>query len=155
MKQRYAVKGLACAIALAAGMSGTAVAVAEEGSAQTVNQASDQSSLATLAKEIFELTNVEREERGIDALKYDSSLGFSAQQWAETMRDNGAAGHADDAGVENVAWFASVPSAEEVLNAWLENLGTRDNLLDPELSKIGIGIAQAEDGSYVVQRFED
>ncbi|MBC3186852.1 CAP domain-containing protein [Corynebacterium sp. zg-331] len=155
MTKSYVAKGLASAIALAAALSGTAVATAEEASAYDAHQSSERVSPSALAERIFDLTNTYRTERGIEALRYDSFLGWNAQQWAEEMRDNGVVGHAADAEMENVAWFAEVPTAEDVLNVWLENPGAREILLDPELHKIGIGVAQAEDGSYVVQRFEE
>lgn len=155
MTKSYVAKGLASAIALAAALSGTAVAGAEEASARDSYQSSEQSPLAYLAQEIFDLTNEHRAEHNIDALRYDSFLGWNAQQWAEEMRDNQIVGHAEGTEVENVAWFTNAPIAEEVLKVWLQNPGARENLLDPELNKIGIGIAQAEDGSYVVQRFEE
>lgn len=153
MKRRYVFKGLACAIALTAGMSGAAVAAAEEASATETTQASGQSAVIALAEEIFELTNAEREEQGLDALRYDTTLGWTAQQWAKEMCGNHEVSHSEDAEVENVAWFGALPSADEVLRVWMENPGAKENVLDPEMRKIGIGIAQAEDGSYVVQRF--
>ncbi|MCH6197413.1 CAP domain-containing protein [Corynebacterium mastitidis] len=153
MTRRYVFKGLACAIALTAGMSGAAVAAAEEASATETTQASGQSAAIALAKEIFELTNAAREDQGLDVLRYDSTLGWTAQQWAEEMCGNSMVGHSEDAEVENVAWFGTLPSADEVLRVWMENPGAKENVLDPEMHKIGIGIAQAEDGSYVVQRF--
>lgn len=153
MTKSYVAKGLASAIALAAALSGTAVAGAEETSAYDSYQSSEKASLSYLAQEIFDLTNEHRAENNVEALRYDSFLGWNAQQWAEEMRDNHVVGHSESAGVENVAWFASAPTAEEVLKVWLENPGARENLLDPDLNTIGI--AQAEDGSYVVQRFEE
>lgn len=155
MTKSYVAKGLASAIALAAALSGTAVAGAEESSTYDSYQSTGQSALASLAQEIFDLTNQHRAEYDVSALRYDSFLGWNAQQWAEELRDNHTVSHSEDAEVENIAWFNSAPTAEEVLDFWLQNPGARENLLDPELNKIGIGIAQAEDGSYVVQRFEE
>lgn len=153
MKRRYVFKGLACAIALTAGMGGAAVVAAEEASVTETTQVSGQSAVIALVEEIFKLTNAEREDQGLDALRYNSTLGWTAQQWAEEMSGTSMVGHSEDVEAENVAWFGTLPSADEVLRVWMKNPVARENVLDPEMSKIGIGIAQAEDGSYVVQRF--
>jgi uncharacterized protein YkwD len=55
---------------------------------------------------------------------------------------------------ENVAMNYNGPSA--MVNQWLESPGHRANLLSNRFSLIGVGVAQASDGSwYGVQVFGD
>jgi len=54
---------------------------------------------------------------------------------------------------ENIARTGS-PSASGVMNAWMGSAGHRANILNPNLTHIGVGVVQGSDGRwYWTQNF--
>ena len=118
-----------------------------------------------------ELLDVDRRQAGVASLEIDPELSAIARRHSEEMRDLGYFGHqsprtglaADrvrDAGYrasmtgENLAKNDSLGEAEASL---LASVGHRANLLSPEFTHVGIGVARAvESGQiqwYVTQLF--
>lgn len=113
--------------------------------------------------EVVERTNAERARHGLRALTVDQRLAAAAQGHSADMVHRGffahespdgrqvwdravAAGYAYRKVAENIA--AGQRTAEEVVRGWMESPGHRANILDRDLTQIGVG--RAEGGSYGV-----
>lgn len=107
-------------------------------------------------------TNAARANAGLAALSESSCLADLAQRHAERLAASQTLQHQDlgsvmsvcgmSAAAENVAMNYSGPS--DMVRQWLNSSGHRANLLSSRYSLIGIGAAQARDGSwYGVQVF--
>jgi len=113
--------------------------------------------------EVVDRTNAERTRRGLRPLTVDTRLAAAAQAHSADMvrraffaheNPDGrqvwdravAAGYAYRKVAENIA--AGQRSAEEVVRGWVESPGHRANILDGDLTQIGVG--RAEGGSYGV-----
>jgi stress response protein SCP2 len=113
--------------------------------------------------EVVAATNAERAAHGLRPLTVDAQLGRAAQQHSDDMVRRGffahespdgaqvwdrarAAGFAYRKVAENIA--AGQRSAAEVVDGWMHSPGHRANILDGELTRIGVG--QALGGSYGV-----
>jgi uncharacterized protein YkwD len=77
--------------------------------------------------------------------RYFEHDGLDGRSFADRMR---AAGYPSP-GAENIAFGQA--SASEVMTAWLESPGHRRNILDCDLTTIGVGYTS--DGSYWTQDF--
>jgi Cysteine-rich secretory protein family/TerD domain len=113
--------------------------------------------------EVVERTNAERARHGLAPLTTDARLAAAAQAHSADMVRRGffahenpdgkqvwdravAAGYAYRKVAENIA--AGQRTAEEVVRGWMESPGHRANILDRDLTQIGVG--RAEGGSYDV-----
>jgi hypothetical protein len=113
--------------------------------------------------EVVERTNAERARHGLAPLTTDARLAAAAQAHSADMVRRGffahenpdgkqvwdravAAGYAYRKVAENIA--AGQRTAEEVVHGWMESPGHRANILDRDLTQIGVG--RAEGGSYDV-----
>jgi uncharacterized protein YkwD len=107
-------------------------------------------------------TNAARANAGLPALSTDSCLTDLAQRHAERLAASQSLRHQDLSTVmsvcgvstagENVAMNYTGPSA--MVGQWMDSSGHRANILDGRFTLIGIGTAQARDGSwYGVQVF--
>jgi len=113
---------------------------------------------------ILDGTNAARADAGLPGLSVSSCLAGMAQRHADRLAAARSLHHQDLGGVmsscglstagENVAMNYNGPAA--MVNQWLESPGHRANLLSNRFSLIGLGVAQASDGSwYGVQVFGD
>jgi len=113
---------------------------------------------------IIDGTNAARADAGLPGLSVSSCLAGMAQQHADRLAAARSLHHQDLGGVmsscgmstagENVAMNYNGPSA--MVDQWLESPGHRANLLSNRFSLLGVGVAQASDGSwYGVQVFGD
>jgi len=113
--------------------------------------------------EVVERTNAERARHGLAPLTTDARLAAAAQAHSADMVRRGffahenpdgkqvwdravAAGYAYRKVAENIA--AGQRTAEQVVRGWMESPGHRANILDRDLTQIGVG--RAEGGSYDV-----
>lgn len=107
----------------------------------------------------FALLNADRRKFHVPPLIWDAKLAEIARDHSADMRDHGFFGHVSPttglhtqrlaqnqyqavASAENVAQNPSVFEAELGL---MHSLGHRRNILDPELTHVGVGVAGAED----------
>lgn len=107
-------------------------------------------------QKIIELVNNERLVEGLSPLRYNSSLGIAARNYAEDMAANKHFGHTRRDGRkffqtifesgyplavcgENLAVGFSTP--EEVFEGWISSLGHRQNILHAKFTEIGVGHA--------------
>lgn len=124
-------------------------------------------SLDDLNSDVVELTNAERTEQGCPELKPDDLLHEAALGHSDDMAERDYFSHqspegvgpgerADSAGYD--AWGAEnialgYPTAEDVMTGWMNSEGHRKNILNCELTEIGVGVADSAKGKYWTQMF--
>ncbi|MFF2997064.1 CAP domain-containing protein [Streptomyces sp. NPDC057950] len=125
--------------------------------------------LARTAHEVVALTNAERAGEGLPPLLADTPLTVAAQAhsddmvarafYSHTSPDGSrpwdraaAAGSARRTIGENIA--CGQRSAAEVVSGWMNSPGHRANILKPDFTRIGVGLAGGGDaGTYWTQLF--
>ena len=135
-----------------------------------------QAFIEKLSALIEQETNVFRKRHDLLPLQKDVSLAQNAREYSYEMltgdffahtNNSGCditcrfnkSGHAVTAWGENLAviHFHTLPSAQEVatyfMNEWQKSAGHRDNLLSPQFTHQGIGIAFDESSVYVTEHF--
>ncbi len=122
--------------------------------------------LSAFEQQVVDLTNKEREKAGLKALKADTELSKVARAKSKDMADNGYFDHNSPTygspfdmmksfGIsyktagENIAQGQKTP--EEVVEAWMNSQGHRENILNPDYTNIGVGYV--ENGNYWTQQF--
>ncbi|GGD16275.1 SafA/ExsA family spore coat assembly protein [Pontibacillus salipaludis] len=117
--------------------------------------------IKSVEQEVIRLTNKERAKQGLPALKSDWQLSRVARYKSRDMRDQGYFAHNSPTygspfemmksfnisyrkAAENIAAGQRTP--QEVVQAWMDSPGHRKNILDKDLTYIGVGYA--EGGSY-------
>lgn len=106
---------------------------------------------------LFEATNQVRAEKGRDTLQRDARLMAAAQQYAELMAAQDEMSHtlkglslvdkAKRVGYdyrklsENIALNTDLDGRFVVYEQWMKSKGHRQNLLAPDVSQIGVGVA--------------
>jgi len=125
--------------------------------------------LASFAREAVRLTNIERANNGLPPLSEDPALTRTAVVRANEIvllfsheRPDGTRCFTafDENGVnygwagENIGMGQTTPA--EVVRAWMDSPGHRENILKEEFSHIGIGVAMDNNGKlYWAQNFTD
>jgi uncharacterized protein YkwD len=116
---------------------------------------------------VLALVNEARVDAGCGALTADPALAAVARAHSADMRDRDYFSHtspeglspfdrAERAGIdysraENIAFGQA--DATAVMEAWLESPGHRANILDCELTKLGVGVAEGPGGPWWTQLF--
>jgi uncharacterized protein YkwD len=116
---------------------------------------------------VLALVNEARVDAGCGALTADPALAAVARAHSADMRDRDFFSHtspeglspfdrAEQAGVdysraENIAFGQA--DATAVMEAWLDSPGHRANILDCELTKLGVGVAEGTGGPWWTQLF--
>ncbi len=115
----------------------------------------------SVEEEVARITNDYRAQNGLPALTFDWQLARVARYKSVDMRDKGYFSHTSPTygspftmiqnfgitytrAAENIAAGQRTP--EEVVQAWMNSPGHRKNILDPNVTRIGVGYAQG--GSY-------
>lgn len=120
-------------------------------------------------QQVLDLVNAERAKRGISALTLDSSLSSVATKKSQDMVDKNFFDHTSptygspfdmmkqfgisyrSAG-ENIAKGQKTP--QEVVAAWMNSEGHRKNILNPNFTNLGVGIAKdSNKTTYWTQMF--
>lgn len=120
----------------------------------------------TMVQQVVQLTNEQRRKNGLSDLKVDIPLTNMAQKKAQDMLDNSYFSHTSptygspfdmmktfgisyrSAG-ENIA--KGQPSAQQVVNDWMNSPGHRANILNSGFTHIGVGHTTSE--GYWTQEF--
>jgi uncharacterized protein YkwD/uncharacterized membrane protein required for colicin V production len=119
---------------------------------------------ASAELQVVQMTNLARTQAGLVPFRVDPKLAPLARQHAAEMLDLGYFGHdsptlgslaerAGRAGVvyqdiaENVAYASTISSAFQAL---LASPPHRQNLLSPNLGRIGVGVARSSQGDFVI-----
>ncbi len=136
---------------------------------QQTQPTADGKTMSEIEREVVDLTNQERAKNGLPNLKASSKLAEVAQAKSDDMLENGYFSHnspnygspfqmMQEFGVsyqtaaENIA--AGQQSAEQVVKDWMNSPGHRRNIMNRELTHIGIGHATGgNQGSYWTQMF--
>lgn len=122
--------------------------------------------LTEIQLQVIKLTNQQREKNGLAPLKSDVQLAQVAQTKSEDMSANKYFSHTSPTygspfdmlkqfgvsyrtAAENIA--AGQRSADEVVNAWMNSPGHRKNILNQDITHIGVG--HAVNGNYWTQMF--
>ena len=122
----------------------------------------------THARRIFDLTNQDRQDHGLFALRWDAALAAAAQAHADRMvREPGlshqyagepelltraaAAGAHFQAIAENIAMG---PNPQSIEQGWMHSTAHRTNILDPRMNAIGIAVVERGGSLYAVEDFE-
>ncbi|HBF8308781.1 TPA: sporulation protein [Clostridioides difficile] len=133
------------------------------------NSGSTSENFSAYQKEVVDLVNIERAKAGLNPLTLDSSISNVATKKSQDMIDNNYFSHNSPTygspfdmlkkfGIsyktagENIAMGQKTP--KEVVNAWMNSEGHRKNIMNPNFSKIGVGVAQKSGSSiYWTQIF--
>jgi uncharacterized protein YkwD len=124
--------------------------------------------LSAQEKKLLELTNAERIRRELKPLQVSPMLGKVASSHAKNMAKQGKLEHVldgktppdrlRDAGyrftamAENVAKMSEKSSMEQLIKMWMESKIHRENILNPKVTEIGLGIVNDGNGQvYYVQ----
>lgn len=122
-------------------------------------------------QQVLDLVNQERTDRGLDPLTLSERLDQAADDYSQTMIDADHFSHTgpngssmrqriEDAGytnwnrlAENIAAGQRTP--EQVVQGWMNSSGHRANILNPDLTHMGLGYAEgnAEYGNRWTQVF--
>lgn len=122
--------------------------------------------LSEFEQQVVELTNVERGKQGLQPLKIDEKLSEVAREKSKDMQSNNYFDHNSptygspfdmmkqfgvtyNAAGENIAQGQRSP--EEVVNAWMNSQGHRENILNSDFTHIGVG--HVSEGNYWTQQF--
>lgn len=127
---------------------------------------------AVVPGEVIALTNVERGKVGDGALAENTLLDRAAQAKADDMALKGYFSHTGPDGKEPWAWISEAgytyryagenlavrfDQSSDVVNAWMASPTHRANIVKPQYTEIGIGVAQGSfEGSpatFIVQYF--
>jgi hypothetical protein len=119
------------------------------------------------AQEIFSLTNQDRQDHGLPALRWDTALSLAAMSHADRMVRERSLSHrypgeaelverAAAAGVhfraiaENIAMG---PNPEGIEHQWMNSIPHRSNILDPKMDAIGVAVEERGGYLYAVEDF--
>lgn len=126
-------------------------------------------SIKALENEVIQLVNAERAKRGLPALTANWEVGRVARYKSQDMINKGYFSHNSptygtpfnmmenfgikfSAAGENIAYGQRTP--QEVMNAWMNSPGHRNNILSTSYTQIGVGLAKTSSGvCYWTQMF--
>ncbi len=134
--------------------------------------------LETVRAEIHRLTNVERNRAGVAALSSDNALARVAESHSKDMLKRDYFSHTSPEGCnmacrldkvdynywawgENIAWrkSSSQPDAKALakhfVDSWMASSGHRKNMLSPNFTHEGIGLAREGNLVYATASFAD
>ena len=116
----------------------------------------DRLQLSTAEKRLLELTNSERKKKELPPVRPSALLFQVARAHARNMAKQGKMAHVLDgknpidrlraAGYkyrtfgENIAWDSDKSSPESVMKMWMESKIHRDNILNPDVTEMGLGV---------------
>ena len=138
--------------------------------------------IAHVEASVAQLTNFERTSRGLPPLRYDPAVADIARAHSDNMLEQDKLSHTldgmgpnDRARVngydclrslgggryerglaENVSYldgYGSGSAAKEMVANWMSSPGHRRNILDPDATRIGVGVANAGGTWYATQNF--
>ncbi|RHW41738.1 SCP-like extracellular protein [Neobacillus notoginsengisoli] len=137
-----------------------------QGQAPTQQQQKPTAGIDKFEQQVIDLTNVQRQQNGLPPLKADTKLSGVAEKKSIDMQQKNYFSHTSptygspfdmmrDFGVtyrsagENIAMGQRTP--QEVVQAWMNSEGHRQNILNRDFTHIGVGFEQG--GYYWTQMF--
>lgn len=118
--------------------------------AEPVETSGDYVFRSDMEKEIFRLTNEIRVSSGLNALKWDTTLHNSARSHTKYMFVNNIFKHTTKYRVaENIILLASPQkvetyTAQYLVDKWMASEGHRANILNPNLTIMGVGVIRGD-----------
>jgi hypothetical protein len=120
------------------------------------------------ARQIFDLTNQDRQAHGLLTLRWDAALAAAAQAHADRMTRESALSHQYPGEPELMARAASAgarfqaiaeniamgPSPRSIEQQWMHSTAHRTNILDPRMNAIGVAVADRGGYLYAVEDFD-
>ncbi len=126
-------------------------------------------SVSSYERQVAELVNAERAKAGVAPLSLDSSISNAARTKSQDMATNNYFSHTSPTygsagnmlskfGIKYTAWGENIASGQktpqEVVTAWMNSQGHRENILSSTFTKIGVGYATNSKGvAYWTQMF--
>jgi hypothetical protein len=122
---------------------------------------------STEAQQLMDATNEDRAQHGLAPLRWDPALARAAQAHASEMVRHGELSHqyagepelAERAGRDG-AHFSTVaenvavaPNPQAVEAEWMQSPPHRHNILDPQLTTIGVGLVRQGNNLWAVEDF--
>jgi uncharacterized protein YkwD len=124
-------------------------------------------------KRVFDLVNREREKHGLSLMEWNPALSQLARNYSIQMAEENFFGHFDrnGAGVADRAGFMKIKGWRKIgenlfscsgtnnytsfaVQKWMKSPTHRENILNPEWTMSGIGVAESENGEiFVTQVF--
>ena len=107
---------------------------------------------AAIQDQLADLMNAERKNVGLAVVEESRELSLAAETRAQEIKDSFSHTRPDGSNYktvltengiaysfsgENIA--GGYPSPEDVLSAWMDNDGFRDNILNPDFTRVGVG----------------
>lgn len=135
-----------------------------EAPADDAAQVSDEE-LSDLQEALIDAANRFRVQNELPELEPMPELNDLAQDWSEQLaRTGGGISHRPDFAEsypegwknasENVLQNMTDADADDLVEQWAKSPGHRKNMLDPEINRIGVGVADHPDGKrYATQNF--
>lgn len=127
------------------------------------------SSVSSYERQVFDLVNAERAKAGLAPLKLDSSISNVARAKSKDMATNNYFSHTSPTygnagsmlkqfGISYTAYGENIASGQktpqQVVTAWMNSQGHRENILSSTFTKIGVGYATNSKGvAYWTQMF--
>lgn len=119
------------------------------------------------AEQLMALANRARAAVGAPPLKWDSALAEAALKHTERMADEGPIQHqyngeldlSERAGLAGAHFdlveenIAIGPTPEGIQDEWMHSKGHRENMLNPEVDRVGIGVVSARGVLYATADF--
>lgn len=113
---------------------------------------------------LYHSINAERVARGLAPVQWHAGLAQSAQQWSDSMAAAGRMSHGSpqlgqgnlvgiDAFAENLFEADQVFTVDYLHRGWMASGPHRQNILQPDLDTVGIGVTCANGRSYLTQQF--
>lgn len=129
----------------------------------SASSSSTSNSYSTFQNEVVQLVNAERKKAGLSGLAENAPLMKTATVKSEDMAKNNYFSHTSPtygspfdlmkkfgisyrAAGENIAMGQETP--EQVMKAWMNSPGHRENILNPSFTKIGVGVAKNSENQY-------
>lgn len=121
----------------------------------------------SVERQIFNAANQARRAQGLMRLKWDPSLARAARQHADVMARQNALSHqfpkepslttrASHAGLYFISIAENIaqgPDPDNISQQWERSPEHRQNLLDPEMNVIGIGVTERDGVLFAVEDF--
>ena len=113
-------------------------------------------------KQLLQQLNESRKEAGLPPLEWDERLADAARLHSKKMADSSQLGHvlpgepavADRIAATGIRFNRSAENVgynsdfDDIQRAWMESPGHRENILNPNYTVVGIGVAKSDDGLY-------
>lgn len=120
------------------------------------------------ARRIFDLTNQDRQDHGLPALRWDDALAAAAQAHVDRMAHQRTLSHQLPGEPELMARAASAgahfraiaeniatgPNAGAIDREWMHSPPHRANILDSKMDALGVAVAAANGILYAVEDFQ-